>query len=153
MKRIFITAIFSLALIFSVTVSAMAQKQIEPKVTRDPLMEKDATGNLGVANYYFKQKKAYLASLKRCEEIIAGNPDFSRIDEVLYVAGMSSLYLAEGKGKQKPLMKTDEDRAKYASAKLKEDAVAYLNQLVENHPQSPFFADAEKTLKELDPKK
>ena len=35
----------------------------------------------------------------RCEEIIAGNPTFAKIDEVLYLAGKSSLNLAEGKGK------------------------------------------------------
>jgi outer membrane protein assembly factor BamD (BamD/ComL family) len=150
MKKVLIIFSF-IFLLFSV--SAFGQKQIEPKVVRDPLMEKDATSNLGVANYYFKTKRAYIASLKRCEEIIAGNPEFSRLDEVLYVAGMSSYYLAEGKGKQKPATKTDDDKKKYDPVKLKEDAVAYLSQLTENFPQSPFFADAEKLLKEIDPKK
>ena len=41
-----------------------------------------------------------MAALQRCEEIIAANPAFSRIDEVLFMAGESSLHLAEGKGKQ-----------------------------------------------------
>ena len=54
-----------------------------------------------MARHYFKLRKAYVAALQRCEEIIAGNPTFSRIDEVLFIAGESSLSLAENKGRQK----------------------------------------------------
>lgn len=133
--------------------STIAQKQIEPQVQRDPVMEKDATHNLTVARQYFKLKKAYVATLTRCEEIIAANPVFSRIDEVLYLAGMSSYYLAEGKGKQKPVMNNEEQKKKYERVKLREDAVAYLNQLIENFPQSEFVPEAEKTLKLLEPSK
>ena len=112
-------------------------------VVRDPEMEKDSMHNLEVAQQYFKLKKAYLAALKRCEEIIAGNPTFSRIDEVLYIAGMSSLRLAEGKGKQKQLPpETTPD-------KLRADAREYLSQIFYNHPDSKFRKDAEKELRAL----
>ena len=153
MKRNLLIALFALACLFSLSGSALAQKQIEPTVQRDQLMEQDARHNLDVANQYFKLKKAYVGSLTRCEEIIAANPMFSRIDEVLYVAGMSSYYLAEGKGKQKPVLKTDDAKKKYDPVKLREDAVAYLNQLIENYPQSPFLADAKKALEEIEAKK
>src|SRR5918995_3656955 len=69
---------------------------------RDPDLERDSHHNLEVAKNYFKLKKAYVASLKRCEEIIAGNPNFSRIEEVLLMAGQSSLWLSQSKGKQNP---------------------------------------------------
>src|SRR5215210_7134226 len=74
----------------------------DPSTLRDPDLERDSHHNLDVARNYFKLKKAYVAALKRCEEIIAGNPNFEKIDEVLLMAGQSSLWLADGKGKQKP---------------------------------------------------
>src|SRR5829696_8288239 len=74
----------------------------DPSTVRDPDLEKDSHHNLEVAKNYFKLKKAYVAALKRCEEIIAGNPNFAKIDEVLLMAGQSSLWLAEKKGKQRP---------------------------------------------------
>src|SRR5687768_15205768 len=72
----------------------------DPATLRDPDLERDSHHNLEVAKNYFKLKKAYVAALKRCEEIVAGNPNFEKIDEVLLMAGQSSLWLAEGKGKQ-----------------------------------------------------
>src|SRR5882762_2689449 len=74
----------------------------DPSTIRDPDLEKDSLHNLEVARNYFKLKKAYVAALKRSEEIIAGNPNFSKIEEVLFIAGESSLSLAEKKGKQSP---------------------------------------------------
>ena len=74
----------------------------DPQTFRDPDLERDSHHNLEVAKNYFKLKKAYVAALKRCEEIIAGNPNFAKIEEVLWMAGQSSLSLAESKGKQSP---------------------------------------------------
>ena len=51
-----------------------------PEVMRDADMEKDSLHNLEVARQYFKLRKAYVASLERCEEVLAGNPTFSKID-------------------------------------------------------------------------
>src|SRR4026209_2382022 len=72
----------------------------DPALLRDPDLERDSLHNLEVAKNYFRLKKAYVAALKRCEEIIAGNPNFSKIEEVLLMAGQSSVWLSEGKGKQ-----------------------------------------------------
>jgi outer membrane protein assembly factor BamD (BamD/ComL family) len=111
-----------------------------PDVVRDPDLEKDSLHNLEVARHYFKLKKAYIAALQRCEEIIAGNPVFSKIDEVLFMAGESSLRLAENKGKQ---------ASKVTSDKLREDARDYLSQLVNGYPDSSFRKQAEEDLKGL----
>src|SRR2546425_4671726 len=111
-----------------------------PDVVRDPDMEKDSLHNLEVARQYFKLRKAYKASLARCEEIIAGNPTFSKIDEVLLIAGQSSLRLSENKGKQS---------VKTATDKLREDARDYLSMLVNNYPDSRFKGEALEALKDL----
>ena len=128
--------------------SAFAQKQIEPQIVRDPILELDAKHNLEVATQYFKTKKAYKAVLLRFEETFAAYPEFSKMDEFLYLAGMSSFYLSNNKGKQKVNAKLEEDK-KFAPEKMREDATAYLAQLVENYPQSQYKSGAEKTLQSL----
>lgn len=128
--------------------SAFAQKQIEPQLQRDPVLEADATHNLEVARQYFRTKKAYKAVLMRFEETFAAYPDYSKMDEFLYLAGMSSFYLSENKGKQK--IASEEDKKKFAPEKMREDATAYLAQIVEKYPQSQFKTEAEKTLKMLE---
>ena len=142
--------IFSFILL-TFTSATFAQKQVEPQVQRDPILEADAKHNLDVASQYFKLKKAYKAVLLRFEETFAAYPEFSKMDEFLYYAGMSSFYLSENKGKQKiDLAKlTEDEKKKYAPEKLREDAKAYLSAIVEKYPQSSYKEDAEKTLKEL----
>ena len=146
-KFLFLYTFFAAILLLSASSAAFAQGNAsrgpDPTAVRDPEMEKDSMHNLEVARQYFKLKKAYLAALKRCEEVIAGNPTFSRIDEVLYIAGVSSLRLAEGKGKQKQIP------AETNSQKLRDDAREYLSQLFYNYPDSPFHKDAEKELRAL----
>lgn len=145
MKKVLLLILFFFALGLSAPV-ARAQggsRGPDPTAVRDPEMEKDSMHNLEVARQYFKLKKAYLASLKRCEEIIAGNPTFSKIDEVFYIAGISSLRLSEGKGKQKQLP------ADVTSEKLRDDAREYLSQIFYNYPDSPFRKEAEKELRAL----
>ncbi len=131
--------------------SAFAQKQIEPQIQRDPILEADARHNLEVAQQYFKLKKAYKAVLLRFEETFAAYPEFSKMDEFLYMAGMSSYYLSQNKGKQKII--SEEEKKKFAPEKLREDAVAYLSQLMKDYPQSQFKSDAEKALKQIETKK
>jgi len=151
MKKVFL--IFSFVFLFG-TSGVFAQKQIEPQVQRDPILEADAKHNLDVAQQYFITKKAYRAVLLRFEETFAAYPQFSRMDEFLYYAGMSSYYLSNNKGKQKlEKTATAEEKAKYAPEKMREDAVAYLSQLVKDYPQSQYKSDAEKTLKEIRDKK
>jgi len=127
--------------------SVMAQRNVTPAIDRDPLMEADAKHNLDVAKQAFgPAKKAYKQVILRFEETFAAYPDFSGIDEFLYIAGMSSYYLSENKGKQKVDLKSEKEKAKFDPAKLKEDAAMYLGMIVEKYPQSKFKADAETTL-------
>ncbi len=132
--------------------TASAQRNVTPAIDRDPLLEADAKHNLDVALQAFTPlKKAYKQVIFRFEETYAAYPDFSKIDEFLYLAGMSSYYLSENKGKQKVDLKLEKEKDKFAPAKLREDAVAYLSLIVEKYPESKFVADAEKTLKLLKP--
>jgi outer membrane protein assembly factor BamD (BamD/ComL family) len=142
MKRNYLLlAIFTLAALLSAPlVRAQGGAKQGPDVVRDPELEKDSLHNLEVARQYFKLKKAYKASLDRCEEIIAGNPTFSKIDEVLFIAGESNLRLSENKGKQK---------VKTAPNQLKEAARDYLSQLVNDYPDSKFRSEALEDLKLL----
>ena len=148
-KKLFFT-FFALIGLFFFSQSAFAQKQIDQKVQRDPALEADALHNLDVARQYYKNKKAYKAVIMRTEEIIAANPDFSKMDEVLFLSGMSSYYLSQNKGSQKlETNKTDAEKQKFAPAKLRDDAIGYLSQLVKEYPNSSFKSDADKTLKEI----
>src|SRR6266550_2826428 len=155
MKKIaFLTMIFALALFLSAGV-CQAQgggaKQ-GPDVVRDPDMEKDSLHNLDVARQYFKLKKAYVGALQRCEEVLAGNPAFSKIDEVLFIAGASSLNLAEAKGKQKPdkyVIHEGEKKTTLTAQEFREKARDYLSQLVNSYPQSKFKDEAIEDLKSL----
>jgi hypothetical protein len=141
MKKFCLLAICSLVLLVGAPLArAQGGAKQGPDVMRDPDMEKDSLHNLEVARQYFKLRKAYKASLARCEEIIAGNPTFSKIDEVLFIAGESSLRLSENKGKQ---------AVKTATDKLKEDARDYLSQLVNSYPDSKFKDEALESLKTL----
>ena len=144
MKRTFL--LFQiLLLLFVCAPGARAQGNVksgpDPATIRDPELEKDSLHNLEVARHYFKLKKAYVAALRRCEEIDAGNPTFAKLDEVLFIAGESSLRLSENKGKQTFKGKSPED--------LKLDARVYFSRLVTEYPQSAFRKQAEEELSAL----
>lgn len=137
----------SFLLLLFMCFSVNAQRNVTPAIDRDPLLEADAKHNLDVAKQYFSPlKKAYKSVIDRFEETYAAYPEFSKMDEFLYLAGMSSYYLAEGKGKQKVNLKLEKEKKKFAPAKLKEDAIAYLSTVVEKYPDSKFVGDAKKTL-------
>jgi outer membrane protein assembly factor BamD (BamD/ComL family) len=152
MKKAFIILSF---VILAFTASAFAQKPTDPQIQRDPILEADAKHNLEVAWQYYKLKKAYKAVLMRAEETFAAHPDFSQMDEFLYIAAMSSMYLAEGKGKQKlDLAKLpEEEQKKYAPERLREDAVAYFQMIKDKYPNSKYIGETEKNLKLLQAKK
>src|SRR5215510_6156648 len=106
----------------------------DPSTMRDPDLERDSLHNLEVARNYFKLKKAYVASLKRCEEILAGNPNFAKIEEVLLMAGQSSIWLSQNKGKQRPDQYVSFDggeKKTLTSAQFLEMGREYLKKLVE----------------------
>lgn len=130
--------------------SVFAQRSPTPAIDRDPVLEQDAKHNLDVAWQAFgPAKKAYKQVLMRFEETYAAYPDFSKIDEFLYLAGMSSYYLSENKGKQKLDPKSVKDKDKYSPEKLKENAIAYLSTVVDKYPDSKYRPEAETTLKLL----
>lgn len=149
-KLVLIVGLFAICF---VCVARDARAQGKPvlgpdaSTVRDPDLEKDSLHNLEVAQQYFKLKKAYYAALKRCEEIIAGNPNFAKIDEALYIAGMSSLYLAENRGKQKIGEIPEKNRLKPEQYRL--DARTYLSQLVNEHQDSSFNKQAQDALRDL----
>jgi hypothetical protein len=124
----------------------------DPSTIRDPDLEKDSLHNLEVARNYFKLKKAYVAALKRCEEIIAGNPNFAKIEEVLYMAGQSSLSLAANKGKQPSSLYTSFEggtKRTLTADQFLEMGRDYLTKLINDYPNSPFSKQAEEDLRAL----
>ena len=105
----------------------------------DDMLIADAKKNLKAAQLYFT-RKAYIGALQRCEETMAVYQRFKKFDEVLYIAGMSSLRLSRKEGKQPPTLATE----KYLAL-----ARQYLNQLVSEHPKSGFRKRAEAELQSL----
>ena len=154
MKKTFLIFTCLVLSVFACSAAASAQgRTVEPKVQRDPVLEQDAMKNLEVARQYYTTKKAYKAVVLRLDEVIAAYPEFSRMDEVLYLFGTSNLYLSQGKGKQKiDLTKlSPADKERFAPERLKEDAVANLNLLVEKFPDGEYAKKAKEMLKEIDP--
>ena len=135
-----------LLLILSVSLTAGAAVAQGPArgpdkaATEDATVEKDALHQLEVARQYFKLRKAYVAALSRTEEIIAGYPAFSKLDEAYYIAGLSSLYLADGKGKQK---------SPVAPEQLRTQAREYLSEIINRFPASTYRDEANDKLKKL----
>ena len=152
-KNIFrIAVVVSLGILITGIASAQGGAKQGPDVNRDPDTEADAKHNLEVARQYFKLRKAYVASLQRCEEVLAANPGYSKIDEILYIAGKSSLNLAEARGKQKPdqyIIHDGDKKVTLTPDEFRDKARDYLSQLVNEHPQSTFRTEAEDDLKAL----
>src|SRR5688572_26049495 len=124
----------------------------DPATIRDPDLERDSHHNLEVAKNYFKLKKAYVAALKRCEEIIAGNPNFAKIEEVLLMAGQSSIWLSQSKGKQKPDLYVSfegGEKRTLTPEQFRELGKAYLNKLVTEYPNGSFTKQAQDELRAL----
>ena len=156
MKKIFpLVVVFGISL-FLCAQAANAQGNVksgpDPATIRDPELEKDSLHNLEVARQYFKLKKAYVAALQRCEEIIAGNPSFSKIDEALFMAGESNFYLSQGKGKQKSSLYVRHEGAEKRALtpdEFRAEARTYLSQLFNDFPNSTFRKQAEEDLQAL----
>jgi len=150
MKRVICSFGFGLFALLMLSSWAAAQKNVTPAIDRDPILEQDAKHNLDVAwQAYGPARKAYKQVLMRFEETFAAYPDFSKMDEFLYLAGMSSYYLSENKGKQKVDLKSEKEKDKYSPERLKENAVAYLAMVVDKYHDSKYRPDAEATFKLL----
>jgi outer membrane protein assembly factor BamD (BamD/ComL family) len=154
MKRTFLAFMFAVTVLSISGGSVCAQRNVTPAIDRDPILEADAKHNLDVAwQAYGPARKAYKQVLGRFEETYAAYPDFSKVDEFLFLAGMSSYYLSKNEGKQKVNLKIEREKEKYAPEKLRENAVAYLSLMLEKNPESKYKSDAEKVLSELAPAK
>lgn len=149
MRKILLSSVFAAVVVLTGASSLSAQRNIE--IVTDPILEADAKHNLDVALQYYRLKKAYKSVVMRFEETLAAYPQFSKMDEFLYIAGMSSYYLSRNEGKQKVNLKIEKERKKYSPDKLREDAIAYFSMIIDTYPESKFREDAEKTLKELKP--
>lgn len=128
----------------------------DPATIRDPDLERDSLHNFEVARNYFRLKKAYVAALRRCEEIIAGNPNFTKIEEVLYMAGKSSLFLAANKGKQPASLYATFDgttKRTLTPDQFTEMGRDYLTKLVKEYPNGAFSKQAQEDLDALGPAK
>ena len=155
--RIFTFVMFGLLLLFLAVPSTSAQGGVrsgpDQSTLRDPDLERDSHHNLEVAKNYFKLKKAYVAALKRCEEIIAGNPNFAKIEEVLLMAGQSSIWLSQNKGKQKPDLYVTFDggqKRTLTAEQFREMGRDYLNKLINDYPNSQYAKQAQEELRQLD---
>jgi hypothetical protein len=154
-------AVIALMFVFMVGVPAVqgqgaVRRGPDPSTLRDPELEKYSLHNLEVARNYFKLKKAYVAALKRTEEIIAGNPNFAKIDEALFIAGSSRLSLAENKGKQKPDLYISFDgntKKTLTPDQFRDMARDYLTRLVTDYPDSSFRSQAQESLRLIGEKK
>jgi len=91
---------------------------------RDTEKEIAAKHNLEVARWNVTKRKAYEGARDRLQEIIETYPDFSRMDEVVFLMG--EVYMKLGK---------------------KEQAADYYNKLLKDYPASEF---AKKTRARLD---
>lgn len=127
MKFFATTFVFALLVLCLSDSSAFAQGPSKPMLpARDSAMEVAARHNLDVARWYLVKRKAYEGARDRLQEIIDTYPDFSRIDEVVFLMGEAQL-------------------------KLKKDAKAaeYYNKLLKEYPESEFAKRAQARLDEL----
>jgi outer membrane protein assembly factor BamD (BamD/ComL family) len=128
MKFIASLLIFAFLLTASVAGTASAQGpargRIEP--TRDETMEVAAKHNLEIARWYLTKRKAYEGARDRLQEIIDTYPDFSRMDEVLFLMGEAHLKLGKG-----------------------EKAGEFYNKLLKDYPDSEFAKKARARVDEL----
>ena len=126
MKLLARTFVLTLA-VSGLSQSSLAQgpgKPIEP--ARDQAKEVAAKHNLEVARWYLTKRKAYEGARDRLQEIIESYPDFSRMDEVMFLMGEAHLKLAKN-----------------------EKAVEYYNGLLKAYPESEFAKKARERLDEL----
>lgn len=106
---------------------AQAQGPSKPMTpARDSAMEVSARHNLDVARWYLVKRKAYEGARDRLQEIIDTYPEFTRIDEVIFLMGEANLKL-----------------------KNTEKASEYYSKLQKEYPESEFAKRAQERLNEI----
>lgn len=121
---IFIVALLVLAVGDLASFAQGPGKPIEPP--RDAALEIAARHNLDVARWNITKRKAFEGARDRLQEIIDTYPDFSRMDEVVFLMG--ELHLKLGKS---------------------EKAADYYGKLLKVYPESEFAKKAHARLDEL----
>ena len=125
MKFFATTFILALVVLTFYGSTSLAQGPGKPmEAPRDSALEIAAKHNLEVARWNFTKRKAYEGARDRLQEIIDSYPEFSRMDEVIFLMGEVHLKL----GKH-------------------EKAADYYNKLLKVYPESEF---AKKTRARLD---
>jgi len=128
MKSIATMFIFALTAMAAGAMNARAQGPtrgpVEPH--RDETMEIAAKHNLEVARWYLTKRKAYEGARDRLQEILDTYPDFSRMDEVVFLMGET--YLKLGK---------------------KDKAAEFYDKVVKSFPDSEHVKKARERLEEL----
>ena len=92
----------------------------------DPEMEVTQKHNLQVAKWYLTKRKAYEGARDRLQEILDQAPEFSQIDEVIFLLGE-------------------------ANEKLRKSEIAstYYKKLIKDYPGSQFLKKAQERLADL----
>ena len=128
MKFIARVSIFAFLVTASIASAAHGQGpargRIEP--IRDETMEVAAKHNLDIARYYLTKRKAYEGARDRLQEVIDTYPDFSRMDEVIFLMGEAHVKLGKN-----------------------EKAIDYYEKLLKTFPESEFAKKARARLDEL----
>jgi outer membrane protein assembly factor BamD (BamD/ComL family) len=123
----FVATLVLLALFVFCASIAMAQGPAKPMApARDSAMEVAAKHNLDVARWYLVKRKAYEGARDRLQEIMDTYPEFSRIDEVMFLMGEAQLKL-----------------------KKSDSAVESYNKLLKEYPESQFAKKARERLDEM----
>lgn len=123
----FFATTFLFALVVLAVPTSLAQGPGKPiEASRDPALEIAAKHNLEVARWYLIKRKAYEGARDRLQEIIDTHPDFSRMDEVLFLMGEAHVKLGKN-----------------------EKAADYYGKLLKSYPDSEFAKKARERLDEL----
>jgi outer membrane protein assembly factor BamD (BamD/ComL family) len=127
MKSFATMFILALVIMVSAGSKSLAQGPGKPiEAPRDAALEIAARHNLDVARWNLTKRKAYEGARDRLQEIIDTYPEFSRMDEVLFLMG--ELHLKLGKS---------------------ERAAEYYSKLLKAYPESEFAKKARTRVDEL----
>jgi TolA-binding protein len=126
--KFFATTLVLVVLVMGICGSTgFAQGPAKPMATpRDSAMEVSAKHNLDVARWYLVKRKAYEGARDRLQEIMDTYPEFSRIDEVVFLMGEANLKL-----------------------KKEDKAAEYYDKLLKEYPESEFAKKATARLDEM----
>ncbi|MCS6884398.1 MAG: outer membrane protein assembly factor BamD [Acidobacteriota bacterium] len=118
MKKALILLLLITCHIYAATQGTLQQQPL--RMPKNPELEREAKHNLEVARFYFK-KKAYKGVTDRLFEIVYTYPEYSKIDEVLWLLAVSLDKLGK-----------------------KDDAINFAKKLVDEFPESQYAKQTKK---------